>query len=91
MTSFPKVRTLWIMGLMLACFGALFHSHAESWATSMVTTTMSSSGTMPVVDHSLDQLFGDSGMMMMGLGAISFTLGIVGWLYPPRENPRSER
>jgi hypothetical protein len=84
MIGFAKVRTLWILGLMLVCSGALFHSHAESWATSVVTTNLSSSGKMAVVDYPLDNLFEDSGIAMMGLGAITFTLGIVGWLYPPR-------
>jgi hypothetical protein len=85
MTSFPKVRTLWILGVMLVCIGALFHSHAESWATSIVATNLSSDGKMLVVDYPLDHLFQDSGIAMMGLGAIAFTLGVIGWLYPPHE------
>ena len=74
------------MGVMLVCIGALFHSHAESWATSIVATNLSSDGKMAVVDYSLKGLFQDGGIAMMGFGAIAFTLGIVGWIYPPRDH-----
>jgi hypothetical protein len=78
MTSWPKVRVLWILGVMLVCIGALFHSHAESWATYDVSPTQGA------IDYPLKNLFEDAGIAMMALGAIAFTLGIVGWLYPPR-------
>ena len=84
MTSFPKVRTLWILGVMLVCCGALFHSHVESWATREIATTLTTTGKIMAIDYPLDHLFEDAGIAMMGLGAITFTLGIVGWLYPPR-------
>lgn len=83
MMSFPKVRTLWVLGVMLVCCGALFHSHAESWAISTVATNLSSTGKMGVLDYSLKGLFQDVGIAMMALGAISFTMGLIGWLYPP--------
>jgi hypothetical protein len=84
MIGLAKVRTLWILGVMLVCLGALIHSHADSWATYVVTTTLSSSGKMEVVDYPLDYLFVDMGLAMMALGGIAFTLGIIGWLYPSR-------
>jgi len=85
MIGFAKVRTLWILGVMLVCFGALFHAYSENWATSIIATSLSSNGKMAVVDYPLAHLFGDSGIAMMGLGGIAFTLGIIGWLYPPRD------
>ena len=84
MASFPKVRTLWVLGVMLVCVGALFHSHAEEWATHEIATTLSSNGRLAVIDYPLDRLFEDMGIAMMGFGAIAFTLGLIGWLYPPR-------
>ena len=78
MTGLPKVRVLWIFGVMLVCIGALFHSHAESWAFYDVSATQAA------VNYPLKNLFEDTGIAMMAMGGIAFTLGIIGWLYPPR-------
>jgi hypothetical protein len=52
MTGFPKVRTLWILGVMLVCCGALFHSHAESWATSVIAPDYAPTQRIGIVDLS---------------------------------------
>jgi hypothetical protein len=83
MTSLPKVRVLWILGVMLVCIGALFHSHAETWAVSVVNDTPM--GKVGTLNYPLDYLFADTGIAMMAMGGIAFTLGIIGWLYPPRD------
>jgi hypothetical protein len=83
MTSLPKVRVLWILGVMLVCIGALFHSHAESWAVSVSVVNDTPMGKVGTLDYPLDYLFADSGIAMMAMGGIAFTLGIIGWLYPP--------
>jgi hypothetical protein len=83
MTSLPKVRVLWILGVMLVCIGALFHSHADRWSTYEVTTNLTSTGKMDETDYPLDNLFVDAGIAMRALGGIAFTVGIIGWLYPP--------
>ena len=86
MTSLPKVRTLWILGVMLVCLGALFHSHAESWATSVFSPDYAPTQKIGVVDYPLKNLFQDGGIAIMGFGAIAFTVGLVGWVYPARDH-----
>jgi hypothetical protein len=85
MDSVPKCRALWILGVLLVCAEAWVHSHADSWATFPYPPSIDPTGKAMYVDEPASHLYQDSGIAMMILGGIAFTLGLAAWIYPPRQ------
>ncbi len=79
-----KGLRVFILGVVLACAGALVHSHAEEWSLRTIQTPQSSSGSMVVNDFPVQDFLQDAGVMMMPIGGIAIVLSLVAWLYPPR-------
>jgi uncharacterized membrane protein YphA (DoxX/SURF4 family) len=79
-----KSLRVFILGILLASVGALFHSHAEEWSFHTIQTSESSSGSMEVIDYPAKYFFQDAGVVMMIIGGIAIALSLVAWLYPPR-------
>jgi hypothetical protein len=91
MGGFTKDRVLRLAGSVLVCAGVLVHLQAEKWATCPYPASIDPAGKAMYVDPHISGFFTDAGMVMMILGGIAVTLGMVGWIYPSQQFPAEER